>query len=144
MAEAAVKGKTRAQLDAQLKRINTAVERAINRSGDYDESIRQRNRWFRATDAYGRLSGDNKLIDSIKDYRPTDRHFTSRAEMDMIEKKLKLKGRSAESLNALRNNVVEAFDRYAGEDRDKRWELMPWMQSVTAVIDNYKYTKGGK
>lgn len=140
MAEPGVKGKTRSQLDSQLKRINTATERAMA-GADYDEMNRVRNRWFKATDAYGRLSGDNKLIDSIKDYRPADRHFTSNKEIEYIEKKLKLAGRTPESLNALRNNVVEAYDRYAGDDREKRWELTPWMQSVTAVIDNYMYRR---
>lgn len=130
--------KTRAQLDAQLGRIRTAVERATS-GADYNEMMRVRNRWFTATDAYGRLSGDNKLIDSIKDYRPADRHFTSNKEIDYISKKLKLKGRTQESLNALRNNVVEAYDRLAGDDREKRWDMMPWMQSVTAVIDEYIY-----
>ena len=130
--------KTRAQLDAQMKRINTAVARAM-RDVDFDEMLRQQNRWFTATSAYGRLSGDNKLIDSIKDYRPADRHFTSNEEIEYVAKKLKLKGRTKESLNALRNNVVEAYDRYAGDDREKGWDLMPWMQSVTAVIDEYIY-----
>ena len=130
--------KTRAKLDAQLHRINTAVARAM-KDVDFDEMLRQQNRWFTATGAYGRLSGDNKLIDSIKDYRPKDRHFTSNEEIDYIAKKLKLNGRTKESLNALRNNVVEAYDRYAGDDREKGWDLMPWMQSVTAVIDEYIY-----
>lgn len=131
-----VKGKTRSQLDAQLGRISTAVQRAM-RNVDYDESFRVRNRWFNATKAYGRLSGDDKLIDSIKDYRPADRHFTSNEEIAYIAKKLKLKGRSVESLNALRNNVVDAYDRFAGDDRQKRRDYMPWMLSVTAVIDEY-------
>lgn len=139
MSEPGVKGKTRAQLDAQLGRIRTAVERATKGASDFDETLRIRNRYFRATDAYGKLSGDDKLIDSIKDYRPKDRHFTSNAEIDYIAKKLKLKGRNTESLTALRNNVVKAYDRFAGDDRQKGWDLMPWMQSVTAVIDEYIY-----
>lgn len=136
MAEPAVKnGKTRAQLDAQLGRINTAIERAYTQGdGSWDEHRRLQRRWFNATDAYGRLSGDDKLIRSFSDYRPETRGFTSFDEMRRVEKHFGLADRDLNSLHALRNNIVQTWINASNADRDNG--LTEWMQSITAVIDN--------
>ena len=138
MAEPSVKrGKTRAQLDAQLGRISTAMERAYETATDGDMS-RIRNRWFNATRAYGRLSGDDEQIQSIIDYRPESRMFTSREEMERLNRHFGLEKRTVESLMALRNNVVDTYARLGRRDDG----MMQWMQSVTAVIDYYIRRKG--
>lgn len=142
MAEPTVKnGKTRAQLDAQLARISTAVERA-NRGADWDEIRHNQNRWFQATGAYGRLSRDNGLISRFADYMPADRFFTSNAEIERINRHFGLEGRTLESLRALRNNVVDYYDQNYRRS-SQRFDKMPWMQSITAVIDEYIRRKGG-
>ena len=147
MAEPAVKkGKTRAQLDAQLGRINTAIERAYDEAENWDERRRMQRRWFNATSAYGRLSGDDKLIRSFADYRPETRGFTTFKEMDKINDHFGLENRSVESLRALRNNIVDAW---SNRDRNGRqaWDrddMTEWMQSLTATIDYYIRKKGGE
>ena len=133
--------KTQAQLDAQIERIQkqyrTAVERADYGSPDFR---RNQGRWFKATEAHGKLRGDDKKIDSFKDYRPESRMFTSKAEMDRIDKHFGLSKRNVASLNALRNNVV---DYWSKNDRNAE-DLDKWMQSITAVIDYHIRRKGGE
>ena len=136
--------KTQAQLDSQIGRIKDAYETAVERAGyGSQEFRRQQDRWFKATEAHGRLRGDDKKIDSFKDYMPANRHFTSGAEVKRIEKHFGLEKRNVASLNALRNNVVEYFDKVTNDDRNLRWDKMPWMQSITAVIDKHIARKGG-
>ena len=133
--------KTHAQLDAQIERIQkqyrTAVERADYGSPDFR---RNQGRWFKATEAHGKLRGDDKKIDSSKDYRPASRTFTSKGEMDRIDKHFGLSKRNVASLNALRNNVV---DYWSKNDRNAE-DLDKWMQSITAVIDYHIRRKGGE
>ena len=133
--------KTQAQLDAQIERIQkqyrTAVERADYGSPDFR---RNQGRWFKATEAHGKLRGDDKKIDSFKDYRPASRTFTSKGEMDRIDKHFGLSKRNVASLNALRNNVV---DYWSKNDRNAE-DLDKWMQSITAVIDYHIRRKGGE
>lgn len=139
-------GKTPAQLDAQIERINkeyvTAAQRAEYGSLEFR---RQQRRWFNATAAHGRLRGDDKLIESFKDYRPDSRIFTSPEEMDRIDKHFGLSKRNVASLTALRNNIVDYYakhDRYVRGGRDDT--LGQWMQSITAVIDHHIMRKGGR
>lgn len=139
-------GKTPAQLDAQIERINKAYATAADRA-EYGspEFRRQQRRWFNATAAHGRLRGDDKLIESFKDYRPESRIFTSKEEMDRIDKHFGLSKRNYASLTALRNNIVDYYakhDRYVRGGRDDT--LGQWMQSLTAVIDWHITRKGGR
>lgn len=145
MAEAAsISGKSGAQLDAQIERIRNNYHTAVARA-EYGtpEFRRQQDRWFNATRTYGRLRGDDRLIDNFKDYRPSNRFFTSADDIRKVENALKLNERNTASLNALRNNVVAYYERETRDDRDKRWDMMPWMQSITAVIDQQIRRKGG-
>jgi hypothetical protein len=154
MAEPAVKnGKTRAQLDAQLRRIYGAVDdansAALDRAAATDRQIpwedirRNQRRLFRATTAYGNMTRDNRLIANFTNYRPADDMFTSNAEIEQINRHFGLERRTVESLMALRNNVVDYFDNNYRQT-DERWDRMPWMQSITAVIDEYIRRKGGR
>lgn len=132
--------KTRGQLDAQIERINNAYRSAVERTEwGSPEFRRQQGRWFKATEIHGKLRGDDKKIDSFKDYRPASRMFTSKEEMDRIDKHFGLSKRNVASLNALRNNVV---DYYANHDT-RRNDMGQWMQSLTAVIDYHIRRKGG-
>ena len=139
MAEPSVRnGKTRAQLDAQLGRIGTAVDRALGGATTYDEDRRLRNRWWNATAAYGRLSGDDRQIASFLDYRPASRMFTSNEEIERINQHFGLENRTVESLRALRDNVVREYSN----NRENMPDGMQWLQSITAVIDLYIRRKG--
>lgn len=129
-------GKTKAQLDDQIGRIERAFRSAVDRANDWDEMNRQRARWFRATEIHGRLRGDDRLIDSFKDYRPARRGFTSGEEIRRIERHFGLARRNFASLNALRNNIVEYYSERVERDARSAPD-MEWLQSLTAVIDMY-------
>lgn len=133
--------KTRAQYDAQIERINNAYRSAVERT-EYGtpEFRRQQGRWFKATEIHGKLRGDNRLIESFRDYRPESRMFTSQAEMDRIDKHFGLSKRNVSSLTALRNNVVDYYANHNTRQND----LGQWMQSLTAVIDYHIRRKGGQ
>lgn len=89
----------------------------------------------------------------LESYRPEDSMFTSRAEMARVERRLKLADKSLDELRAKRNEVVAFYrDRMATQRYqengimrygDKFDQYMEAMQSVTAVIDNLIYRKGG-
>ena len=130
-------GKTMAQLDAQIERIRNNFQTAVSRAENWQEIDRQRNRWFNASSAHGRLRGDIKKIDTFTDYRPAQRGFTSREEMQRIDRHFGLSRRNTASLNALRNNVVDYYSSHDNIDPE-------WMQSITAVIDHYIVNKGGR
>ena len=160
MAEPRQVGKTRAQIDAQMGRILSAVDEAnrtaldrartpLGQSGavlqevPWEEIRRNQRRWFTATTAYGNMTKDNQLIGRFTDYRPEDEFFTSADDIRKVDKHFKLSKRTTESLMALRNNVVKYYDdNYRGGEQ--RWQMMPWMQSITAVIDEYIRRKGGQ
>lgn len=147
MAEPSVRnGKTRAQLDAQIGRIDTAMDRAFRNATTQEEMRRLRNRWVNATDAYGRLSGDEQKIQEILDYRPASRMFTSNEEIERLNQHFGLENRSVASLRALRNNVVKTWSNRERDGRQAwdRDDMTPWMQSITAVIDYYISRKGGE
>ena len=136
--------KTKGQLDAQIGRIQKAYQTAVART-EYGspEFRRQQGRWFKATEAHGKLRGDDRKIDAFKDYLPENRNYTSGAEVKRIEKHFGLDKRNVASLNALRNNVVDYYHKATENDRQKAWDMMPWMQSITAVIDRQISRKGG-
>lgn len=136
--------KTQAQLDAQIARIGKAYRTAVERTEYGSSDFRtQQGRWFRATEAHGKLRGDDKKIDSFKDYRPASRVFTSRAEMDRIDKHFGLSKRNTDSLTALRNNIVEYYTKIPRQQALAS-DMDQWMQSLTAVIDYHIRRKGGE
>ena len=136
--------KTQAQLDAQIDRIRNSYYSAVERA-EYGspEFRRQQGRWFKATEAHGKLRGDDKKIDSFKDYRPKSRVFTSKEEMDRIDKHFGLSKRNTASLNALRNNVVEYYTKIPRQQALAN-DMDEWMMSLTAVIDYHIRRKGGE
>lgn len=97
-----------------------------------------------------RRGGENAFLES---YRPADSMFTSRAEMTRVERRLKLADKSLEELREKRNEVVAFYrDRMATQRYEENGimrygekfdQYMEAMQSVTAVIDNLIYQRGG-
>lgn len=90
----------------------------------------------------------------LEGYRPADSMFTSGDEMTLIERRLKLNDKSVTQLREKRNEVVAfyrdklATQRYRDADGNLRYgdkfdQYMEAMQSVTAVIDNSIWRKGG-
>lgn len=83
----------------------------------------------------------------LRDYVPSDKHFTSFDEIELVENKLCLKGLSREEIDAVRNTVVMFYDYLMdteyniGGRSDTYYNLMLGLQSVTTVIDNYIFTK---
>lgn len=75
-------------------------------------------------------------------YRPQDDMFTSFEEMHTIRVEL---GLTRDNLQEMRNDVVKFYssemNKACEEGRDC-WGLMTAMQSVTAVIDHYKFHLG--
>jgi hypothetical protein len=79
--------------------------------------------------------------------------FTSEDEIDLISETLNLCELSFEERTRTRNEIVRFYDNlmeteiiydengeYKGRT-DKYWDLITSMQSVTTVIDYYKYQK---
>lgn len=83
----------------------------------------------------------------LKGYMPEDKHFTSFDEIEMIEEKLSLHGKTADEVNTIRNTVVLFYDNLMDNEFDNNGRSEIWynymisMQSVTTAIDNYLYTK---
>ena len=81
------------------------------------------------------------MIIFLKEYSPEEKHITSRKEIRLIEDKLNI-AKYSNNLRALRNSVVQFYDELVNEDptnRNKVYDYMESMMSVTAVIDNYTY-----
>lgn len=89
----------------------------------------------------------------LNDYKPENRMFTSEDEIDLISETLKLYELSYDERCKMRNEVVRYYaelmeneiiydenGEYKGRTH-KYWDLMQSMQSVTTVIDYYKYQK---
>jgi hypothetical protein len=89
----------------------------------------------------------------LKNYKPENQMFTSEDEIDLISETLNLPELDFEERCKTRNEVVRFYDdlmeaeiiydnngEYKGRT-DKYWELITSMQSVTTVIDYYKYQK---
>lgn len=83
----------------------------------------------------------------LKGYMPKDKHFTSFDEIETIEEKLSLHGKTADEVHTIRNTVVLFYDNLRDNEFDNNgrseiwYDYMTAMQSVTAAIDNYLYTK---
>ena len=85
------------------------------------------------------LTPDMKTF--LKGYSPKAKHFTSIEEIRFVEDNLNI-ANYRNSLQALRNSVVEFYDELIDEnpnDRNMTYHYMESMMSVTAVIDNYIY-----
>jgi hypothetical protein len=96
----------------------------------------------------------NETVENfLKNYKPTNQMFTSEDEIDLISETLNLCELSFEERTRTRNEVVRYYSElmegeiiydengeYKGRT-DKYWELITSMQSVTMVIDYYKYQK---
>lgn len=81
------------------------------------------------------------MIIFLKEYSPEEKHITSLKEIILIEDKLNI-AKYSNNLIALRNSVVQLYDELINEDptnRNKVYDYMESMMSVTAVIDNYTY-----
>lgn len=84
------------------------------------------------------LSGQNTL----KDYTPKDRHFTSEKEIKTISEALSLKYMDVEDMREMRNMVVVYYNyligdlQYGDKLYDRYWNAM---MSVTAIIDHVSH-----
>lgn len=89
----------------------------------------------------------------LKNYKPVSRMFTSEDEIDLISETLNLPELGFEERCRTRNEVVRYYtelmdaeviydenNQYKGRT-NKFWELLNSMNSVTTVIDFYKYQK---
>lgn len=89
----------------------------------------------------------------LKNYKPASRMFTSEDEIDLISETLNLPELDFKERCRTRNEVVRYYtelmdaeviydenNEYKGRT-DKYWDLINSMQSVTTVIDYYKYQK---
>lgn len=93
------------------------------------------------------------ICDFLNSYKPANDMFTSEDEADLISETLNLCELSFEERCRTRNEVVRYYTElmeneiiyneigeYKGRT-DKYWDLIQSMQSVTTVIDYYKYQK---
>ena len=92
------------------------------------------------------------ICNFLKNYKPASQMFTSEDEADLISETLNLCELSFEERCQIRNEVVRYYTElmdaevvyengeYKGRT-NKFWDLMQSMQSVTTVIDYYKYQK---
>ncbi len=96
----------------------------------------------------------NEIIcNFLNSYKPVNQMFTSEDEIDLISETLNLCELSFDERCKIRNEVVRYYTElmeneiiydengeYKGRT-DKYWDLITSMQSVTTVIDYYKYQK---
>lgn len=84
-----------------------------------------------------------QMISDMIEWSPADKHFTSQEEMDQIASHFELAGRSRLDLQNLRDFVVLMYHGWLQDSRENDMDLfdkqMAAMQSITAVIDYYKY-----
>ena len=93
------------------------------------------------------------IYNFLKNYKPASQMFTSEDEIDLISETLLLSELSFDERCKIRNEVVRYYtelmdgeviydenNQYKGRT-DKFWELLNSMNSVTTVIDFYKYQK---
>ena len=79
------------------------------------------------------------MRDFLNTYKPADEFFTSFEEMHTIRVKL---GLTRDNLKEKRNEVVKFYSDKMNRQRENGedyWATMTAMQSVTAVIDHYKF-----
>lgn len=87
------------------------------------------------------------MIQSLRGYNPVKRGFTSEEEFKMIDSHFGLSKMSLLELMNLRDMVVLSYERWldmATDDFKKQMELIDAMQSITAVIDAFKYKAGAE
>lgn len=89
-----------------------------------------------------------QMIMDIRDYRPETRGFTSISEIRMLMNHFGLDKMSLLELQNLRDMVVLMFTQWMQDDRskgeiDEMMSKSDAMQSITAVIDNFKIKAGG-
>ena len=83
-----------------------------------------------------------QMIQGLRDYNPAERGFTSDAEFEMIEEHFSLSKMTLLELMNLRDMVVLVYGGWlddATDDFKKQRALMDAMQSITSVIDRFKY-----
>ena len=89
-----------------------------------------------------------QMIREIKDYTPKSRFVTSQEEIEMLKEHFGLDKMSVLELCNLRDMVVMMFTNYLEESIEVDWEKhdkqMRGMQSITAVIDAFKYKAGAE
>lgn len=88
------------------------------------------------------------MIMDIRDYRPKTRGCTSYEEIKMLMNHFGLDKMSLLELQNLRDMVVLMYTHWMQDDRgksdiDEMMSKSEAMQSITAVIDNFKIKAGG-
>ena len=88
-----------------------------------------------------------QMILDLKDWSPEDDHMTSLKEVRMLTEHFKLDEMSMLDLQNLRDMVVLMFGNWMKEKRSEGlmnefFKISNGMMSITAVIDNAKYSKG--
>ena len=84
------------------------------------------------------------MIQEFKFYKPESKYFTSDFEMEQLKKHFEMEQRSYLDLQNLRDMVVLVYTGWMEEEREKGndgRDYMSAMQSITSVIDHYKYSK---
>ena len=89
------------------------------------------------------------MIMDIREYRPETRGVTSIKEIKMLMNHFGLDKMSLLELQNLRDMVVLMFREWMQDDRskgdiDEMMKKTDAMQSITAVIDNFKRKAGGE
>lgn len=88
-----------------------------------------------------------QMIRSLRGYNPAKRGFTSEAEFEMVDNHFGLSKMTLLELMNLRDMVVFVYDRWlddAMDDFPVQRKLMDAMQSITSVIDWFKYKVGAE
>lgn len=90
-----------------------------------------------------------QMIMDVREYRPETRGFTSISEIKMLMNHFGLDKMSLLELQNLRDMVVLMFREWMQDDRskgdvDEMMKKSDAMQSITAVIDNFKMRVGGE
>lgn len=100
----------------------------------------------RKCDGWGNIEHTEFLdgVESLKNYKPKDRHITSWGEYKYIAHKLSLYDSTPEHVIEMRNRVVKFFgDLIEGskeaEERDNYGQAL---MSITAVVDDFKWKMG--
>jgi hypothetical protein len=96
---------------------------------------------------------NDTIYNFLNSYKPANRVFTSEDEIDLISETLNLCELSFDEQTRVRNEIVRYYTdlmekeiiydengEYKGRT-NKCWDLMQSMQSITTVIDYYKYRK---
>ena len=90
-----------------------------------------------------------QMIMDIREYRPENRGWTSISEIKMLMNHFGLDKMSLLELQNLRDMVVLMFREWMQDDRskgdiDEMMKKTDAMQSITAVIDNFKMKAGAE